>query len=181
MARIVLRGVASLLLLALATCDSVDNFTISEKSQTMIEGKSALQTVLGNVGFGQFLDLDITQNATLKNQGVSKDQIDAVHVTRLTLAIQTPAGEDFTFLTSLEFFVTAQGLEKKRIASGGPFPEGTSRIDLMLDDVDLQPYVVAPSMDITTEARGQPPDQDTTIEAEIELDVDVNVGGAVCG
>jgi hypothetical protein len=179
--RVLLRFACIALLAALATCSGLDNFEISEKSQSMIPGKSALQTVLGNIGFGQFADLDITQNATLKNQGVTKNQIDSVRMTRLVLTIKAPPGEDFTFLNTLEFFVASDGLEKKRIAHGGSFPVGSSTVELEVDDVDLKPYVVAPSMDITTEANGQPPDQDTTVEAEIVLDVDVDVGGAVCG
>lgn len=174
-------GVLGLTIL-LSTCSGIDNFDIEESSTSTIPAGSPLEQVLGNLGFGNFLNLDITQNQTLQNQGVTKDQIDSVHITKLTLRITSPAsGQDFTFISSLKFYVGSEGLERALIASGGPFPSGASTIDLTVENVDLAPYVAAPSLDITTEANGRRPNQETTVEATIDLDVDVNVGGVICG
>lgn len=100
----------------------------------------------------------------------------------LALTITSPAtGQDFTFLEGVQFFVEADGLEKRKVARGGPFAQGPTTVSLMVLDVDLAPYATAPSMTFTTTARGQKPQNTTTIEAKIILDVDVNVGGLICG
>lgn len=168
--------------LALATCDSLDNFDVEQKSRASIPGQTPLEMLLGSVSFTGFDNFDITQNAELKNQGVTKNQIDSVRLSRVTLTVVDPAsGQDFMFISSLSFFVEAPGLPRVRIATGGPFPAGANMVELNVDDVELAPYATAASMNITTESSGQKPQQDTTVEATIGLDVDANLGGAICG
>lgn len=184
--RVVRRMVATYLpcafLIGLITCDSVDNFTITESSTTTIEGATLLEQLVGDLGFGGFLNMDVSQNEELKNQGVERNQIDSVFVQSLTLTITDPPdGQDFTFIESLAFYVEAPGLDRKLIASGGPFEAGLKTVGMNVENVDLADYAAAESMDITTEVDGRRPDNTTTIRADIVLDVDVNVGGALCG
>jgi hypothetical protein len=176
------RSLIVLLTLPLVMCSGIDNFQVDQKSQAFIPGATALEQLLGNVSFAGFDNFDITQNAELKNQGVTKNQIDSVKLSRVTMTVVEPAsGQDFTFVTSLKFFVEAPGLPRALIAKGGPFPAGALTVELDLEDVELKPYATAESMNITTESNGEKPGQDTTVEAVILLDVDVNVGGAICG
>lgn len=175
---------ASILLacLPLVMCSDLDNFQIEQKSSAQIPGQTPLEQLLGSVSFAGFDNFDITQNAELKNQGVTKDQIDSVKLSRVTMTVRSPeSGQDFTFITSLRFFVESPGLPRALIATGGPFPANAQVVELDLEDVELAPYAAADTMNITTESTGQKPRQDTTIEAAIGLDVDVNVGGAICG
>ena len=46
-------------------------------------------------------------------------------------------------------------------------------------DVELVDYAAAESMTITTTATGTSPEEDTTIIANVVLDIDVNVDGAL--
>jgi hypothetical protein len=171
----------ALVCLPLVTCSGIDNFQIDEKSSTTIPGATLIEQLV-NVGFAGFGNIDITQNTSLKNQGVTKDQIDSVKLSHVTMRITNPpSGQDFTFMSSLKFFVEAPGVQRALIAQGGPFPEGALTVDLQIEDVELAPYAAAERMTITTEANGQRPRQDTTIEATMGLDVDVNIGGAICG
>jgi hypothetical protein len=163
------------------TCGGLDNFLIEEQSRAVIQSGSLLEQFAGAAGFGEFATVDITQNQSLQNQGVERHQIDSVKILSLTMTIVDPQGEDFTFLDSIEFFVEADGLPKVSIATGGPFPSGASTVELTIPDQDLADYAASESMNITTEARGRRPDQDTTIDANLMLDVDVNVEGAACG
>jgi hypothetical protein len=175
------RAVAFALLFACTTCDGIDNFQVDETSRALIPGATIVDE-LTELPFGSFGDIDLSQNTELKNQGATKDNIDSVKISVLELTVIDPAsGQDFTFLTSLKFFVEAPGLPRALIASGGPFPEGASKVELTLEDVELKPYATAESMSITTESNGRRPRQDTTVDAAISLDVDVNVGGALCG
>lgn len=175
--RLVMAGVA----LGVVTCGSLDTFAVSESSQATIPPGGLVEQLAGDVGFGDFVKFDITDSRQLQNQGVTRDQIDSVRVDALRLEVLSPQGGDLSFLENLEFFVEAPGEERRRIAYGGPFPQGQSTVSLELDDVELAPYAAAESMTITTSVEGTRPDEETTVEATIELMVDVNVGGVVCG
>lgn len=166
---------------SLATCDGLDTFHVGEVSQSTIPKGSVLEQFVGDLGFGGFLSMDLSQNQELKNQGVKKNQIDSVYLTEIEMTITTPADSDFTFIDTLEFYVESDGLPRQRIAYGGPFAAGVATVSLELDAVDLAAYVAAPTMQITTEAEGRRPSQDTTVSAALEFAVDVNVGGAICG
>ena len=116
-----------------------------------------------------------------KNQGVSKNQIDRLHH-QADLEILSPRdGDDFTFLESLTFKIRGEGLETLDIARGGNFEPGLTKIGLDIVGVDIAPYVVLDSMDITTEVNGRRPSNDLTVRATIDLDVDINVEGILCG
>jgi hypothetical protein len=96
------------------------------------------------------------------------------------LRVVDPPGQDLSFVDEVEFFVEAEGLERRRIASGGPFAEGETSAALVRDDVQLAAYAAAPALSITAEATGQRPPEETTVEAVVRLSVDVNVTGAAC-
>jgi hypothetical protein len=160
-------------------CGGLDEFEIEETARSVVPGASLLEQLAGDLGFADFASFDISNNQTLANQGVTKDQIDSVTISELKLTISSPMGSDFTFLDSLNFFVSSEGLETKRIASGGPFTMGEGVVVLNLDMVDLKPYAVASAMEITTQVEGRRPDQETTIDASITMLVDVNVGGVI--
>ena len=166
----------------LLSCASLDNIPISESSDTQIEGASIFETFAQDLGFGDFMNIRLIENDQLENQGVSKNQIDQVFITKLTLEILSPRdGDDFTFLESLTFKVSGNGLPTLDIARGENFEAGLTKIGLDIVGVDLAPYVVLDSMDITTDVNGRRPSQDLTIRATIDLDVDINVEGILCG
>ena len=175
------RALFVLILAPVTTCGVIDQISVSQTARSTIPRGTVLEQLAGDVGFGELVELDLTESQELQNQGVTKEQIDSVKLTSLSLRVVSPEGGDLTFLDSLEFFVEAPGLESRRIARGGPFTAGEERIELELDDVELKPYVVSERMTITTSARGNRPDQDTTVEAHIDLLVDANIGGVVCG
>ena len=175
-------GWFALVALFLMTCGDLDTFEVRKKSSTTLEKRSLLEDLIGDISFGELASFDLSESSELANQGVEKNQIDAVHLTSLSLQITAPPnGQDFTFLQSIEFYVEAPGVERRLIASGADFAAGATRVDLDVEDVDLAPYATAESMQVTTEATGSRPENDTTIEATLVLSVDVNVKGALCG
>lgn len=170
------------LLLTPCACGGIDQIVVEETATSVVEQGTLAEQLTGDLGFGSFVTFDIAETEEFENQGVKKNQIDSVHLQRLQLEItDPPSGQDFTFIDSLEFFVETQELPRERVAYGGPFPDDATLVSLEIDDVDLAPYATAPSMDITTEITGRRPANDTTIEATIELLVDVNVSGVVFG
>ena len=176
------RVVLGVVVLVSLTCgaDELDNVEVEQDGQAQIPAGSVIDQLLGDLAFEGFDDIDVSQSQELENQGYTEDQIDSVHLETLTLTVSAPAGGDFDFLESIAFFVEADGEERVEIARLEPVPEGATELDVPVADVELLPYVVAESMTVTTEAMGAAPDDDTTVDAHLVFDVDVNVSGAAC-
>lgn len=162
-----------------ATCSDVDNVVVEADGRAQIPEGGVLEELLGDLDFAGFDDIDITQAQEFENQGYTEDQIDSVRLETVTLTVSTPAGGNFDFLDSIAFFVEAEGEERVEIARLDPVPMGESVVELEVDgSVELRPYVVADAMTVTTEASGTRPEDDTTVDAHLSFDVDVNVSGA---
>ena len=169
------RAVAFFALATAMACDGLDNFAVEVGGDATGAKGTIVDTLLGVLPIDTFDHIDITQE--LDNQGVTKDDVDSVTMTAFTLTIVSPSGQTFDFLDSLTFYAESEGLPRVRIATLAPVPDGKSVLELDLDDVDLTPYVTAPSMGITSEVSGARPDETTKIHANVVLDVDVNVPG----
>lgn len=149
---------------------------VNESSKTTVPGGSVLEDLLGDIGFEEFVSMDITAAEELQNQGVAPGDIQEVFLTSLVLA--TDDEHDLSFLNSMEVYVESPGLEKVRVAWQDSFPEGENIVQLNLDEVDLTEYVVSQSVTITTDVDAHSPDDDTEVEARIGLDVGVTAQGA---
>jgi hypothetical protein len=165
--------------LALGTCSSLDNVEVPVTGDATIPRRSVLDELVGNLSFAGFDGFDISQSQQFENQGYSKDQVDSVRMLEMTLTIRSPAGSNFDFLDAIRFYAEADGLPRVLVAELTPVPDGASALSLVVDSsVELQPYVIAPAMTLTTEADGVRPAEETMIEAEAIFDIDVNVTGA---
>jgi hypothetical protein len=168
-------------LLIAVSCRSLDVFDVHESSAAVVPGGSALELLAGDAGFGSLVGFDISQNETIKNKGVDRHEIDSVRLETLRLTVtDPPSGQDLSFLDQVQFYVSAEGLERKLIADGGPFPDGATTVLLNIKAVELAPYVAAPQMDITADVNGHRPPQDTTVQADVGMMVNVNLDGALC-
>lgn len=145
---------------------------------TTVEQGTVLENLVGDLGFGDFLNMDVTSSQELQNQGVSPGDINAVTLTYFRLTADAPAGADLSFLEGLAFYAEAPDLPRVRIAFADEFPEDEPTVNLQLEDVDLTDYVVSQSMTLDTEVEGRRPDQDTDVLAELELSVAVTGQGA---
>ncbi len=177
------RCVLLAMLSAIATCDSLDNVTLVVRDDSVVPRRSVLEEVLGTVSFTGLGSFDISETQEFQNQGYSKDQIDSVRLERFSLIITNPLGEpedvNFDFLSSIRFYVETEGLPRQLIAELDPIPAEVQDIDLdVIPGVELQPYAIAPSMQITTSVNGMRPEQETTVLAEVTFDVDIAVSTA---
>lgn len=169
----------ALSVLLLGTCSSLDNLEVPVTAESRIPRRSVLDELIGNLAFTGFDGFDLSQSQQFENQGYSKDQVDSVHMLELNLRIVEPANASFDFLDSIRFYAEAEGLPRVLVAELAVVPDGVTELQLDVEtSVELQPYVVAPSMTLTTEATGVRPAEETTVEAEAIFDVDVNVTGA---
>jgi hypothetical protein len=173
------RTALAVALLATATCSDLDHIDVEATGEAVIPQRTVLDELLGQVSFAGFGSFDISQTQEFQNQGYTKDQIDSVRLRRLTLEIADPPGASFDFLDSVRFSVEADGLPPVEIAHLDSVPAGSNELALeVAGDVELTPYVVAPSMRITNDATGTRPAQETTVRATAVFDVDVSLTGA---
>jgi hypothetical protein len=171
--------IVAIVALVLGTCSSLDNIEVPVTANATIPRRSVLDELIGNLAFTGFDGFDISQSQQFENQGYSKDQVDSVHLLEMTLTIRSPAGANFDFLDAIRFYAEAEGLPRVLVAELSPVPDGLSQLNLTVaSSVELQPYVIAPAMTLTTEAEGIRPPEETMVEAEAIFDVDVNVTGA---
>ena len=159
----------------LSTCAGIDNFEVEAGGRARVPARSALDVLLGQLGFAGFDSIDLSQE--FENQGVRKEDVDSVRLVALELRVTSPEGATFDFLDSASFFVEAEGLPRVRIGALASVPAGASALSLEVDEgVELRPYVVAPSMTISSEVSGERPAEETIVEATATLDVDVTTG-----
>jgi hypothetical protein len=151
---------------------------VEDTASTAIPKGTIFQSLIADLGFAGFTNLDIVASEELQNQGVQPGDISSARFEQFTLTVTAPSGGDLSFLESIDFYVEAPGLDRILFASGTDFPAGVASVDLDLEDVDLVDYVVSDSMTITTEANGHQPEADTTVEARFVMDVGVTGQGA---
>lgn len=157
--------------------DDLDNFDVSVKSQTTIQGASPLDMLLGEFpAFSGLSSFDLSQNATFQNKEYGPDDVDSVHLEALKLRTVDPTGQDLAFLGTVVFHIETAGLPRIEIARQETFPSGQTEVAFSVTDVDLKPYVLAKEATVTTEVTdSQRPPQDTVLEVEATFDVDIRV------
>jgi len=159
-----------------AACENLDNFDVDVDAQATIPPGTIIDELIDKLDFNDLQSIDLTQE--LKNQGVTKDDVDSVHLTRFELSIVGPAGANFDFLDAISFYVETDGEPRLLVAKLDPVPTGATKIALEAQaDAELVPYVVAPKMRMVGEVKGKRPSQETTVSALVTLDVDVRVTG----
>jgi hypothetical protein len=174
--RVLRNSIAVASLLGLTMCDNIDNIDVSVGGKATIPKATLIETLLGSVAFSSFDKVDFSES--FKNQGVTKDDVDSVHLKTMTLIVEAPPSGNFDFIQSVHFFAKADGLDKIEIASMDSIPKGKRELDLIINGgAELKPYVVAPSMQILSEVEGSRPNEETTVAAAVVLDVDVHIPG----
>jgi hypothetical protein len=160
----------------LATCANIDNFEVDVSGKGTIAKGNLIDELLSTFNLDELQSIDLTNE--LKNQGVTKEDVDSVRLLRFTLSIEGPPGATFDFLDSLTFYIETDGVPRAVLARLPAVPAGATQLTLDIEEgLELKPYVVAPSMKITSEVKGTRPEQDTTVRADLTLDVDVTVPG----
>ncbi len=122
-----------------------------------------------------FSPMDAGQSAsrTFANQGVTASEIKSAKLTQGTLAVTSPPTGDLTTLSSFEILVEAPGQPEQVIAHQDQFAAGERSVPLILDDVDLKPYLTASSMTFTP--RIQRSSKLTVGNEQIELSLNLHV------
>lgn len=160
-----------------AAVDSLLTVEISESSQVTVAQGTLVESLLGDLGFGEFVSMNIAESQELANQGVEPGDIEMVTLTVLELEALEPDGADLSFIDSMTFYASSPDIEQVEIASATSFPEAEAVVSFDREDVDLTPYVVSESMTLTTDVNAQRPEQDTLVEARFTLRVKATIQG----
>lgn len=145
-------------------------FDVTTTSQTVVERGTVIESTVGSLGFTQFTALDFSQSQEFQNRDVQKKHVTGAKIENLVLTVVAPSGHTFDFLENVMFYIEAPGLPKKRIAHK-TVPKGVGRFRCEIDEVELGPYVRADTMKITTSVKGRRPDEDTTVEAKLTVNI----------
>lgn len=87
-------------------------------------------------------ETETNSDTEFESNETRKDLIEEIKLIKLELVLDTPADADFSFLKSIEIFISADGLDEISIASVKEVPEDIGNI-LVLDtsNADLKKYI----------------------------------------
>ncbi|WP_426749227.1 hypothetical protein [Myxococcus sp. Y35] len=166
--------------LGLAACAS-SSFTTEVRGETTVPaGPPGVETLLNGLpAISSFSGLDFDKNTDFQNQGIRKSEVTSVKVDSLTLKVLSPNDQDLTFLDSVEFYARA-GDREARIASRQDVAALDLRmpnpvLSLRVDNVELQPFVSAPTMSIIVRGRGRMPEREVRLQAVVRLQVETGL------
>lgn len=86
-------------------------------------------------------DIETNSEAEFEANNTRKDKIQEVKLTELVLTIVKPENETFSFVKDLYLFINADGLDEQRFAFKENIENSEQRLELILEDVDLAPYI----------------------------------------
>ena len=160
-------------------CSSLLTITIEETATTTVESGTILEELLDEVGFDDFVTMDVTAASELQNQGVAPGDIREARLVNFELRVLSPEGGDLSFMEDMRVSVESPDLDMETLAVQNSFPEGESVVSFVLEDLDLTPYVVSQSLSIYTDVTAHRPSESVEIEAWFQVDVTATVQGAV--
>ncbi|MBT2162687.1 hypothetical protein [Zobellia barbeyronii] len=125
----------------LVSCDKLDEltkFNLDYKSQVTIPASAVI-----DLPFDMFTpDMETNSDSQFEVNDTRKDLIEEIKLTKLQLEITSPDDSDFSFLESLEVYISADGLDEIMIASKEVVDENVGDVlDVDVLDVDLKEYI----------------------------------------
>lgn len=88
--------------------------------------------------------INTSSTSTFESNDTRKDLIEEIQLTEMTLTINSPSGADFSFLESIEVFISADSLDEVRIAYQDSVDVAAGEsLSLTTTGVDLQEYIKA--------------------------------------
>lgn len=129
-----------LLLFTTFSCKKIDELTQFEMDYTVdIEVESSTNI---NLPF-EIITPDVQTNAesTFSANDTRKDLIEEIKLTNLKLTLKSPSGEDFSFLESVEIYLSAEGLSEVKIAWKENINSTTNVLNLDVLGNDIKEYI----------------------------------------
>ena len=87
-------------------------------------------------------ELETNSESTFEINSTSKELIEEIRLTSLTLNLTSPSGTDFSFLESIRVYMNAQDLPEVEIAWSTNIPDGAGNsLTLNVSGADFQEYI----------------------------------------
>jgi hypothetical protein len=163
-------------LLAAGGCVPEVSFDVTVDGETTIEQGTLLEELLAQFGFASLVTMDLSDSREFANNDVRKDQVTGTRLTLLRLETTAPDGAVIDFIDAISFSAEAPGVDTAVVATKN-VPDGATKFDCDLADVELAPFVRAESMSLTTDVTGRRPDVDTTVKATATFAIKARVVG----
>lgn len=138
-----------LFLLALFSCDKIDQlltFEISQSDEIKIPASGLINTpVISPV------PVTMSSQESFKNNNTSAALVKDVSLSKLTLTITDPAAANFDFLKSITIYIGTNESDKVLLASLDNVPTGVSSIDLVSGNEKLDKFIKASGYTLYTQ------------------------------
>jgi hypothetical protein len=152
--------------LALAGCGALGPLEIPLSTTGTVPGAlgSIPGAALSTGGFGS------TVSQRLQNQGLTAAQLASARLASGQVLVLEPEGGTLSFAKKLEVWISAEGLDRRRIASVADF-SAPSPVPFAFDGVDLAPYLVQTStrFDLVLERHAGQPQRDHSLQLDLVL------------
>ncbi|WCL81104.1 hypothetical protein PPO43_14105 [Saprospira sp. CCB-QB6] len=97
--------------------------------------------------------ISTSASSQFESNDTRKDLIEEIQLTEMTLTINSPSGADFSFLESIEVFISADSLGETRIAYQDSVAVAAGEsLSLTTTGVDLQEYIKADEFSLRVNA-----------------------------
>lgn len=119
-------------------------FTFTNESDFTIENQFPVDTPF----IVPTPDIETNSSETFENNNTGVNLIETISLAQLNLSITSPWDFTFSFLKSIEIYISAEGLEEKLLASKEDIPTDVSEIELNTTDINLKPYLILDTYDL---------------------------------
>ena len=128
------------ILFTITACDKVDDLTkfdLEYKSKVVIPGSAGI-----NLPFDVLTpEMETDSESKFQVNDTRKDLIEEIKLTELQMIITSPNNADFSFLKSIEVYISAEGLDEVKIAEEEVDENVGKTLNVDVLDVDLKEYI----------------------------------------
>ena len=118
--------------------DELTQFTMEYEQNVTIPSSSAVDLPFVVVT----PEMSTNAESTFSNNDTKKELIEEIRLTQMTLTLEAPSEEDFSFLKSIEISIDADGLDEIVIANKSEIPDNIgNKLELDVINKDLKEYI----------------------------------------
>jgi len=153
------------------SCDEVDElltFTIKNQKEFEIENQFGVDTPF----VVPTPDVNSQSSQTFESNNTAASLVNEITLEKLELSIVSPDDFTFSFLKSIEIYISADNEDRVMIASKENIPEDATVVDMDTQAQNLRPYLIQETYDLDFEfVTREAFSQDITMSADMEYKV----------
>ena len=175
------RFLLGLLTVSAIGCGALDEFEEVIVDEALLPRQTTVGPFSPQFG-GSLTNIDLSASREFRNNDVSPGDVDAIFVR--SIVVETDAGQpDLSnmslYISRIEFYVEADGVERRTLGTLTDIPMATSARIPVDSDLNLKPYATAPSMRVGTNVDiHTQPFVNVTFRTTLTLLVDINLLGS---